>query len=488
MKNKKVIGIVVILAVLCGGAFWAYRSFTAEGYLQALPSRPKALVSVDWNKLSKEAGLTSDVWKKLLPEGKNVSDVGIDWSKKAYAFVSSHEDFGFLLPVSDDDEVASFFADAAKQGRCTPVEEPGGCRWTVWGDRWLIGFNRKALMVMGPSLPADMDNLRLYILTCFRQSHEDSGLSSPVYAELSRKDDAVLFVSQLDLLPVFYDDSFKIGLPDHANLADVHLVADVHVEKQGVTVNAEMHSDNAEINAYYDRLVLLDGHLTGEYADYVPDDALAWGCAGLDGQALLKQLRDNPAMRTLLLGLNMSVDADLMIGSIKGDVAVTLRSLSSRDWGQALLTARLARTDFLKQAGYWRESAMRTGMCTFRDCGDQRFYLAANGIQAYFGVKDRTLYVTPDEALSQNVLSRKTEVLAPWKSEIKGNRFFLWVNLNRLKQQPEIAAFWKGGAQEGGAFLLDRFGELVLRSTDARHLTLELRAQNGINIWNELLK
>lgn len=97
-------------------------------------------------------------------------------------------------------------------------------------------------------------------------------------------------------------------------------------------------------------------------------------------------------------------------------------------------------------------------------------------MRAYFGVEDKTLYVTPNEGLSTQVNGSKTQTLSGWKKEIEGSRFFLWCNLAQLRN----VAGWPAG--------LDLFGDLVLRSSDARHFTLDMRGTEGRNVWKELLE
>ena len=152
---------------------------------------------------------------------------------------------------------------------------------------------------------------------------------------------------------------------------------------------------------------------------------MAWACVNVDGGSLLEMLRQNPVARTFLIGLNLGVDADLMIRSIKGDVAVTVPASALQNPGNVLVTAHLAEKDFLKEAAYWKESAARSGAWTFRDFGNDRFYWAANGVQAYFGVEGETLYVTPEEEMTGWVSGPETKTLFGMEQPDKGQPFLL---------------------------------------------------------------
>ncbi len=486
MKKKWIWGaaVVSVLALSLG----IYKFFTADDYRRALPSDSLALATVDWACLSEENDISMQDWKKLLPDGTEPGQTGIDWSKKMYAFVSSKEHVGLLAAVGDEADLRSLLDEAAKKGRCTPVENYRGYSWTVWNGSWMVGFGDGALLMMGPGLKADLDALRYDMLACFRQKEAESGMSSPLYAELGRGDAAIRVVSRLDVLPDFGGAELLKGLSGRVDWGDVYVCAGLDFSSHGVTAEAEISSRNSDIDKYYERLAFLGKSLDGDFAGRVPEDALAWACVNVDGGSLLEMLRQNPVARTFLIGLNMGVDADLIIRSIKGDVAVTLPASALQNPGNVLVTARLADKDFLKEAAYWKESAARSGAWTFRDFGNDRFYLAANGVRAYFGVKGNTLYVTPEEGMTVGVNGPETATLSEWNSRIKDSRFFLWVNLEQVKRGPIVGALCRESGMDGGRKILDLFDAAVLRSSEARRLTLELHTRGNRNLLKELLK
>lgn len=471
---KKKVWIWILCVVVLGAvAYGCYRAFASDSYLYALPSRPKVLVAVDWPKLADDSGLGMDGLAALCP-GRKEQPKGIDWKKKSYLFVSAKEYVGLLAPVSDADELAAWLGKVAEDGKCSVPEERNGRYWTVWDGSWMVGFDDRALLAIGPGMAAEMDVLRQEVTACLRQKKDESGAASSLFADVDGGDSACRLAAQLDVLSALYGEDFMRGLPEHANLSDVNVVAGLNLMVNGFTLDAEIRSENPEINTYFEQLAVLGGKIDGDYAADVPASALGWCCMNVDGDKLLEQLRRNPAVRTFLLGLNMGVDADLMLRSIRGDLAVTIYPSVTSGAG-FLLKARLEDKDFLKEAPYWRESAARSGLA-FKDLGGNHFFIATPGMRAYFGVEDKTLYVTPDEGLAMQVLGKKTQTLSGWEKEIKGSRFFLWCNLAQLRG----VAGWPAG--------LDLFGDLVLRSSDARHFTLDMRGTEGRNVWKELLE
>ena len=480
MKKRAWIGVAAVAVILGAGAFWGYRAWSSDTYLYALPSHPKALMAVDWPELVRGTGLEAEELSAGCPEGAGIPQ-GIDWKKRTYAFVSGREFTGFLAAVEDRDELAEWFRKAAKEKLCSEPEEGGGRCWTVWDGSWMVGFDDRALLVMGPGLQADMDAFRREIMSCLLQDKEECGMSSSVFGDVEKAGEACAVAAQLDVLPDLYGEELALGLPGHTNLSDVNIVAELGLEENGLKVEAEIRSENPDVNRYYEQLAVLGGKIEGEYARYVPSDALAWCCVNVNGDRLLEQLRRNPLARTFLMGLNMCVDADLIIKSIRGDMAATFFPAAfSGEVGRGgyLLTARLENTDFLKNVTYWKESAARTGALTFRDFGSDRFFMSAAGLHTYFGVTDKTLYVTPDEGLAAQACVEKTQTLSAWEDEIGGSRFFLWGNLNLVG--PMFMAGWPERR--------NLFRDVVLYSSDARRFTLELKGEEGRNVWKEILR
>lgn len=488
MKNKRWLWVSLLVVSVAAVLFGVYRGCSSEDYLRMLPSRPKALVSIDLVRLSKESGMNGEALKSLFPAEWNETRTGICWTKKIYAFISSRDYLGVLAAVQDEGELEKFLRELSQKGRCRPVEEWRGYRWTVLNERWMLGFDSRALLVMGPGFGGDMDVFRQEILKCFRQETEESGMVSSVYKALSLREAAFTFVSRMDVLPVPYNKTFLMGLPEHANLNDINLIAAVHFTEKGVEINGEVNSANPDINKYYEQLTRIGGKMSGVYAGHVPVDALAWGCVNVDGNTLLEQLRGIPELRTFLLGLNMGVDADRMIRSIKGDMAVTLFPSGSLKRMDYLMTAQLANQDFLKEADYWKQSAEQSGLVTLRDMGNHHYFISRQDLQAFFGVEGGSLYVASAERRIPRAGGTDSETLSEWKDAISSGRFFIWLNLEQLEQQAEASALIMMLNGSSWKETVDLFSSLTLYSPDARHVSLKFHTKENKHALKELLK
>ena len=243
---KKKVWIWILCVVVLGAvAYGCYRVFASDSYLYALPLRPKVLVAVDWPKLADDSGLGMDGLAALCP-GRKEQPKGIDWKKKSYLFVSAKEYVGVLAPVSDADELAAWLGKVAEDGKCSVPEERNGRYWTVWDGSWMVGFDDRALLAIGPGMAAEMDVLRQEVTACLRQKKDESGVASSLFADVDGGDSACRLAAQLDVLSALYGEDFMRGLPEHANLSDVNVVAGLNLMANGFTLDAEIRSENPE--------------------------------------------------------------------------------------------------------------------------------------------------------------------------------------------------------------------------------------------------
>ena len=90
-------------------AWSALTSCSGDDYLNAIPAKSTALVSVDLQALSTRSGMEdkAGALKKIL-HVDDLSGCGIDFSEKVYLFETADGNLGLCAKVDDDDDVASW--------------------------------------------------------------------------------------------------------------------------------------------------------------------------------------------------------------------------------------------------------------------------------------------------------------------------------------------------------------------------------------------
>lgn len=480
-KRNWIIGLAAVAAVAVALVLWWCTR--ADDYRNALPAQPKALLLLNPMRLAESLGIDAGRARELWDF--DPLDMGVDLTRESFAFMTRKDHLGMLIPLTDGDKMCEWLTKASHDGLCDRLQERQGYQWTTLGMNWEVAVGRHAVLVMGPSLGAD-HVVRQEMMDCLRQSEVESGINSVLYGEAVLRDAPLVIASHLDLVPAQWLDALTFYLPEHANLSDINMVADLSWQTDCIRMNAEFHSEHEEINKALSALSLMGQPIEGDYADYVPDDALLWCCLNLDGETFLQQLRKHPMVRNLLLGLNMGVDADLMVKSIDGDMAITLNSLADPWNHDYLLLAHLDNKDFLAESDYWEQSSQGKHDFTVRRVGEDCFCIRYQDSPAFFGVKDETLFVAPvkPEALLHD--TRKTQVLSRWSDQLEESRFFLWMNVGKLLDRQLQELLSQAGLHRLGK-LLDKADEAVLYSTAPSRVTLELHAKDGRNSLKDLL-
>ncbi len=483
MKKRTLIGmgllLVAVIAALC--LFMCRR---AETYVYVLPADMKAVASVDVAALAKVTGWNADSLQAAGLAGPDGEAVGLDLSKKIYAFVSPEDYVGVTGVVDDAGLLQKFLQKKSEEGVCSAVREQRGFRWTTLSDRWLAAFDDDKWLVMGPAMGKEQDELRYKMLLYLRQDKAESGVGSPLFAELPQQTGPVTAVTRLDVVPQAY-------VPAKVDPQDVRMAFSLQLEDNRMALHIALLSDHPEIQKRCDEIKALFRPIRGDLAAYDLQRPLLWACVNLDGEKLVEQLRKNPSVRTALIMLNMAIDADMILKSIDGDVAVSVEGLDGNVSIPTRLTARLRNTDFLSHADDWKRPAGGRSDLAIEEQGNDRFYLSMGDYSFYLGVKDRSLYVTNNERLASSALVAPPEgQLASLRKEMEGCYWYVTIDLTRLSQQ---GSTWLPVAAEGKDAqyvrnLQDICTRLVIKSVEPQQLDVELYAPDGTDLTKELLK
>lgn len=488
MKNRKWLYPVLAL-IVCGIGIWLFTSlFKANDYLNVLPAQPKALAVINLAKLADEAGLQDEnqtEWRQLF---EKYSESGLDWSKPFYAFVTSKESVGMLAAVSDEELLDKSVMEGHTKGWCDYLDDYRGYKWALFDGSWLLGFNEDVALLMGPVIASDMNMTRAEMLRCFHQEKEESGCSSRLFAEVSERESSVALSSTLDVLPNSFNETFKMGLPGHATLGDIRVVADCRFTSRDLIVNCEIGSDVPEVNKYYEKMTVINGKLNGVFSTDLLPNTLLWASAHVEGKSLLDLLRKDPDIRTFLIGLNMGVDADRMISSIAGDVAVRIDSVSNNRSYAYSLSAELSDHSFLDEADYWIQSARQQADLNLKEWSENNFYVAMPKWQCYFGVQKDWFYLASSEETARNMFKQHSQTLSSWQKDLKESRFFIWVNMKEVLGLPQVRNWLALSGNHMWQDKLQALETFAVRSTDPRHIAFKLTSRKGTNLMNELLK
>lgn len=428
-------GTLVVFAIMLS-------SCSGDDYINAIPESSTLLMSTNTAKLT---GVGSQQLLKSLLHFKNIDKTGIDFSANVYFFEDARYNIGLCAKVSDDDKLA----DMLQQAGCR-VEKRRGFRFALLQGNWIVGFSDVSVLLMGPVIPAAIDEMKGQMVQYLKQSEDESIKGTPLMERLQTIDAPMAMVCQASALPEQFITPFTIGAPRDASPSDIMIAASMEVSHGRLLISGQTFSFKKQIDEALQKAQQTYRPIKGDYVKTMSTSDGMGLFMNIDGKNFHKLIRQNRGVSTMLMGINTAIDMDNIIKSIDGDMALIASGLGN-DKLQMMMGAKLGNSNWLKDVAYWKQSVPKGGR--IGDWGKNCFYYTGNQTAYYFGVTDDMQYMSggsKDEALrsirpSQNPINTELQQL------IIGNKLVMLINFEALKDQK---------AQAITSMLKPLFGEL----------------------------
>ena len=424
-------GTLVVFAIMLS-------SCSGDDYINAIPESSTLLMSTNTAKLT---GVGSQQLLKSLLHFKNIDKTGIDFSANVYFFEDARYNIGLCAKVSD--------ADMLQQAGCR-VEKRRGFRFALLQGNWIVGFSDVSVLLMGPVIPAAIDEMKGQMVQYLKQSEDESIKGTPLMERLQTIDAPMAMVCQASALPEQFITPFTIGAPRDASPSDIMIAASMEVSHGRLLISGQTFSFKKQIDEALKKAQQTYRPIKGDYVKTMSTSDGMGLFMNIDGKNFHKLIRQNRGVSTMLMGINTAIDMDNIIKSIDGDMALIASGLGN-DKLQMMMGAKLGNSNWLKDVAYWKQSVPKGGR--IGDWGKNCFYYTGNQTAYYFGVTDDMQYMSggsKDEALrsirpSQNPINTELQQL------IIGNKLVMLINFEALKDQK---------AQAITSMLKPLFGEL----------------------------
>ena len=428
-------GTLVVFAVMLS-------SCSGDDYIHAIPESSTLLMSTNTAKLS---GVGSQQLLKSLLHFKQIDKTGIDFSANVYFFEDARYNIGLCAKVSDDDKLA----DILQQAGCH-VEKRRGYRFALLPGNWIVGFSDVSALLMGPVIPAAIDEMKGQMVQYLKQGEDESIKGTLLMERLQAIDAPMAMVCQASALPEQFITPFTIGAPRDASPSDIMIAASMEVSRGRLLISGQTFSFKKQIDEALKKAQQTYRPIKGDYVKTMSTSDGMGLFMNIDGKNFHKLIRQNRGVSTMLMGINTAIDMDNIIKSIDGDMALIASGLGN-DKLQMMMGAKLGNSNWLKDVAYWKQSVPKGGR--IGDWGKNCFYYTGNQTAYYFGVTDDMQYMSggsKDEALrsirpSQNPINTELQQL------IIGNKLVMLINFEALKDQK---------AQAITSMLKPLFGEL----------------------------
>lgn len=236
----------------------------SDDYMDAVPKKSPLMVSVD---LMKYKGMDSNVFMRSLFHIHNMTTRGIDLAQKVYAFESPEGFYGLCCCVSDEDNLKELMG---KNGfKLSDFRE---CTFSVLGNSWVVGFNAKSLLVMGPVTAGEQRNLMVKMASYLKQDADKGLRASDLVHQLDSIQEPMAMVAAMTSLPELMRSSLMLCAPKDMDANQLYYRAGISVGSDYVQVDgaifAKNHKDDVTIRDYQIRQMDI---LCGKYASYIDE-------------------------------------------------------------------------------------------------------------------------------------------------------------------------------------------------------------------------
>lgn len=391
-----------------------------SSYLNALPQDVVAVARLNVADFVDGLDFNEAERKQLLvrcAQVDDVSELGLDLRRPIYGFASQKGDFGVVAAVADDDALSRLCKNYSEKGQVSEIVRQRGYNWTVVKGQWLLAFDSKKALMMGPAVGDAQDQLRSEMVRLLSQDSDESGEGKPLFKRLKSGEALTAVMSpEPELLPSPVRS--LLGYFGVHSAADALLSLSLEFDDEELEVKADVLAESDETKDVLREMESALRPLKGQLARYASATPPIWLTANVQGRVLLDKLRQTSA-RGLLVAFNLVVDADRIVESFDGDLAVELSQIPSSLDLSALsnvsLTAKVASTDFLSKSSSWGNAWIDV-----EKLSDKAFRLNWETAPLYFGVEDDVFYLGahPLAAGSSNAH------LADEADDIAGKRFF----------------------------------------------------------------
>lgn len=413
-------------------------SCSSRDYLNVIPEKSTALISIDMQKMSTETStsVNFDVLKSLL-HVDDIQDCGIDCTAKLYLFETTDGTLGVCAKVNSEKQLEKTFQNLSKQGVCQNITERKDFHFTVLKDSWVVGFSDNALLVMGPAV-ADAQASLLRQMVKYLSAKEDEGIKgTPMFDTLDSVASPMALVTQAQALPEKLVAPFVLGAPKGSDASQIIIAAEMHVTNGILAIKGKTFSFDKNVDAAFRTALANYRPIKGKYLQSMADDALAGIFMNVDGKLFLPMMQSDKGLQTLLMGLNTAIDMDNIIRSIDGDMAIVLPAFSEGNL-QMRLSAQLSNAAWLADVSYWKQSCPAG---TFiNDKGKDTYCYSDGKASFFFGVTaDKQFFSGNDMESAKNSIA---PAVRPISKEIQqmiiGQKMAMVLGLGKTSSDNEV--------------------------------------------------
>ena len=420
MKRRNILYIVLAVALVAVTALVVVLNGRSDGYLNVIPLKSKALMAIDFTKLG---DVKMDDFK----------DCGVDFSRKAYLFETSDGSLGLVAAVGSEGDVDSWLQRLADQGKASKTTERKGFKFSVINDNFIVGYSSSSLLVMGPAVGGEQAQLQRRMVK-YLSSEEESVTESTLFQRLATMDGPVSLVAKADALPDKLIAHVTLGAPKGTAPDRLYIAATMDLKGECLTVSCHTFSFDSRIEDALRNSFSKLRPVSDKYLSTISSANLLTIACGVKGGDFVELLRSNESLRTMLMGINTTIDIDKMLRGVDGDLIVSVPAFSDDNIPLSLL-AEAKDVSWKEDVAYWKKSCPAGSV--IEDVAKNSWVIKGKQFNACFGVTDSgLLYIVPTAEAVSTVGEKSPSPLSPdIMSNVKGSPFVAILSIGSASKQ-----------------------------------------------------
>lgn len=364
----------------------------SDDYMDAVPKKSPLVVSVD---LMKYKGMDRNVFMRSLFHIHNMTTRGIDLAQKVYAFESPEGFYGLCCCVSDEDNLRELMGK-----NCFKLTDFRECTFSVLGSSWVVGFNAKSLLVMGPVTAGEQRNLMVKMVSYLNQDADKGLRASDLVHQLDSIHEPMAMVAAMTSLPELMRSSLMLCAPKDMDANQLYYRAGISVSSDYVQVDgaifAKNHKDDETIRDYQLRQMDI---LRGKYASYIDEHIFV---------SIL--LNSKTTMTELTQGKN---DFDKLFSALNVGSDINYRKIFDTSSGEMLVSVPT--------------HSSQLHLLVSRLTADWHQFVPAD-------MSEKPIGVAEDGTFFMGIPYKEVAQHGKWDAVIKGKRAAMLVNLAELQR------------------------------------------------------
>ncbi|MGN0282060.1 MAG: DUF4836 family protein [Prevotella sp.] len=412
-----VLSFFVVLAFMCS---------CSSNYVNVIPRNVKVVVAVKPQQLAEGSELVNSLMKLLELEGTD--DCGLNLNNEIYVFEAADGTLGIVAEVASESKLEDFFVHLREKRIATELDDYKGFKFSVVNNSFVVGISSNAVLIMGPALSTEHQALKRRMAKCLMADKEEGMEGTEMFKRLSAIDGCIAIVAQLKALPENLFAPFAMTMPSKVDFAKCYVSASVGKRGTALLMEGELFAFDSTTNDSIQAMRNKYRPISDTYLNTIPASNLLTLVCSMKGTELLDMMRSSNEIRTLLFGMNTSMDIDKMLKSIDGQIIVGYDE--GNDESNFSLMAEISNADWIQDIGYWKRSSPQGTMIDNID--STNFRICGGATNVYFGVNGngKVMYITSDEEVAKDCIKPVKECIDDeLKSMATGKLIAIFLNL-----------------------------------------------------------